>query len=46
MGGRGPDKLDKVFYVEYKGPGANTKDRVPWARLINSSAEAEPSLKS
>lgn len=46
MGGQGLDKLDKVFYVEYKGPGASTKDRVPWTRLINSSTEAEPSLKS
>ncbi|KAI8546940.1 hypothetical protein RHMOL_Rhmol07G0158800 [Rhododendron molle] len=40
--GRGPDELDKVFYAEYKnkGPGANIKGRVPWARIINSSTEA------
>lgn len=38
---RDPDQLDKVFYTEYKnkGPGALTKGRVPWARIMNSSTE-------
>ena len=37
--GRDPNR---VYYAEYqnRGPGARTKDRVQWARVINSSVEA------
>ncbi|GFY81388.1 plant invertase/pectin methylesterase inhibitor superfamily [Actinidia rufa] len=37
--GRDPNR---VYYAEYqnRGPGSRTRDRVQWARVINSSVEA------
>ncbi|KAI5655863.1 hypothetical protein M9H77_33050 [Catharanthus roseus] len=36
-------RTDKVYYAEFrnKGPGANTRRRVPWSKVIQNSSEAE-----